>query len=107
MFIAVFYALMSYANIVSISHMPASGTGHDNASIVALHAGGHDHSDAESEPAGKRLGHHGADHSHDTPNLLSSPIPSVVKFKNVWLAAYLVQAYPSPCFSFERPPRYT
>lgn len=104
--VAVLYGLMSQANIVSVSHNPANGAGHDSMSIVATHAGGHDHSQESPELDGGRLVHHDADHSHDTPNLTRCETPSVVKSQEVWITELQMPAYPAPCFAFERPPRF-
>ena len=99
-----FYGVMSYANIVSTSHNPALGVGHDATSLLAMHAGGHDHAHDEPEHDGSRLGHHDADHSHDTPNLLGCATPTALKAHDSWNSDPQVLAYPAPCFSFERPP---
>ncbi len=102
---AVFYGLMSYANLVSTSHEPANGVGHDSQSIVATHAGGHDHFNDEPDYDGSRLGHHDADHSHDTPNLLRRDTSTALKSQEVWDTDLQALVYPTPYFSFERPPR--
>ena len=104
--LAVFYGLMSQANVVSVSHHPANGAEHDSTSIVATHAGGHDHSQDAPELDEGRLVHHDADHSHDTPNLLRCNTPSAVKSQEVWVTDFQVPAYPAPCFAVERPPRF-
>ena len=102
---AALHGLMSYANIVSTSHAPPNGVGHDSQSMVATHAGGHDHVYDEPDDDGNRLGHHDVDHSHDTPNLLRRDTPAALKLQEIWDTDLRVLAYPTPYFSFERPPR--
>ena len=105
-FVALFYGLMAHADLLSTSHDWHNGPLHEHASTQAAPSGGHDHDHDDPESDGSQLGHHdAADHSHDTPNLLSGDEAIFLNAKDVWHMAAHGQGYPAPYFPFERPPR--
>ncbi|MDP2242189.1 MAG: hypothetical protein Q8K18_18790 [Burkholderiales bacterium] len=111
MFVALFYGFMSHASIVSTSHAPANWSGHDNAPLLAAQSGDHDHSHDDPQTgdrsAGHQHGNHATDHSHDKSNLpRSDDTHAAMKLPDIWGTAPRTPAYPEPCFSFERPPKF-
>lgn len=109
MLIALLYALMSHASMVSTSHNPANWPGHDNAPLLAAQSGdhGHSHDDprADDRSAGHQHGNHIPDHSHDKSNLPHGDTHVVAGLPDIWATTPPALAYPEPCFSFERPPK--
>ena len=71
--VALAYGWMAHANIVSTSHDPLRGSGHDSEQILVAQSGGHEHSHDNSETddhsTEHQNGHQATDHSHDKPSV--------------------------------------
>lgn len=108
--VALSYGWMAHANIVSTSHDPVRGSGHDSAQILAAQSGGHGHSHDNSETddrnAGHQDGHQATDHSHDKPGVSFGYFHAVRSLPDIWSAAPPVHIHSAPCFCIERPPKF-
>jgi hypothetical protein len=114
MLVALSYGWMAHANIVSTSHDPVRGSGHNSAQFLAAQPGGHghshDHSEIDDRSAGQQRtghqnGHQATDHSHDKPGVSFSNFHAVTILPDVWSAAPQVPICPAPSFCIERPPK--
>lgn len=106
----VVYVGMSFATALSASHSPVAWQGHDNVVMTTAHSGESDHNhDDFGHPQAKAdyaHSHHAADHTHEPPALLRSLIHAVNGLSDHWDTLIQAWRYPSPHFTFERPPRH-
>lgn len=105
--VALCYAGVSYANVISASHLPASWQQHAGEPSSA-HLD-HEHGDAlpagDDGSDGHQHGHDAADHSHECPNVPLAGAHAAPLANQPWLACLSVSRYAAPPFDFERPPK--
>ncbi len=107
--IALSHAGVSFANLVSVSHLPTTSQEHDGA-VLASQLHDHEHShDLDEEGKGQggvhAHGHDASDHCHDKPNLPPDDARALVRPAESWDALVRAPAYPPASFAFERPPK--
>ena len=88
--VALAYGWMAHANIVSTSHDPLRGSGHDSEQILVAQPGGlehsHDNSETDDHSTEHQNGHQATDHSHDKPSVLFSYFHAVTTLSDIWSA---------------------
>ncbi len=123
MLVALMYAWVAHASLLSSSHDPIARADHDRSWQADHHHGhdpdhGHEHDEYDRDPEqasgathagdggiGHAHPHHAADHSHDKPNVPRGDAWFGAPSRHVWAAAPPPAALAAPLFALERPPR--